>query len=68
MAETATKKNVATEKEMFEVFVPIDQQNPKETTLPVVVNGKMYLVKRGTIAHVPEAVYEVLKFKGMSVR
>ena len=66
MAET-TKKATA-EKEMFEVFVPIDQQNPKETTLPVVVNGKMYLVKRGTIAHVPEAVYEVLKFKGMSIR
>lgn len=66
MAET-TKKTV-TEKELFEVFVPIDQMNPKETTLSVVINGKMYLVKRGTIAHVPADVYEVLKFKGLSVR
>lgn len=70
MAEITTKKTAAekAEKEMYEVFVPIDPSNQKEDTLPVFVNGKGYLIKRGMTVQVPQEVYEVLKHKRMTLR
>lgn len=68
MAEISNRKNVSEEKTMKEVFIPIDQSNPKEDTLPVTVNGKTYLVKRGMSVPVPDEVYEVLKFKRITLR
>ena len=72
MAEITTKKAVEkiekAENELREVFVPIDPNNQKNDTLPVFINGKGYLVKRGVTAHVPQEVYEVLKHKRMTLR
>lgn len=73
MAEITTKKAAAekiekVEKELREVFVPVDPNNQKNDTLPVFINGKGYLVKRGVTAHVPQEVYEVLKHKRMTLR
>lgn len=75
MAEITTKKVTEkienaekAEKELREAFVPIDPNNQKNDTLPVFVNGKGYLVKRGVTAHVPPEVYEVLKIKRLTLR
>lgn len=71
MAEITNKKisvKEPGEKETREVFIPIDQMNPKTTTLTVTVNGKNTVIQRGMVVSVPIEVYEVLKFKRMNMR
>ncbi len=68
MAEITNRKASAAEKNMREVFIPEDRQNPHENTLSITVNGKTYLVKRGMIVRVPGEVYDILKFKRMTMR
>lgn len=65
MAEITSKKAAAAEKEMREVFIPVDQMNPKNTTMTVTVNGKNTVIQRGMVVNVPVEVYEVLKHKRM---
>ena len=68
MAEITNKKAAekAAQKELREVFIPVDQLNPKNTTVTVTVNGKNTIIQRGMVVNVPEDVYEVLKFKRMT--
>lgn len=68
MAEIKNTENTEKKSNMKEVFIPLDQLNPKEDTLPVSVNGKTYLVKRGMSVYVPAEVAEILKFKRLTLR
>ena len=68
MAEITSKKAAAAEKEMREVFIPVDQVNSKNTTMTVTVNGKNTVIQRGMVVNVPVEVYEVLKHKRMIMR
>lgn len=43
------------------IKVPIDQLNPKDLMVPVVINGYQYLIKRGETVEVPEKVAQILE-------
>lgn len=43
------------------IKVPVDQLNPKDLMVPVVVNGYQYLIKRGETVEVPEVVANILE-------
>lgn len=58
MAET--KKTETTEK-MVRIKLPITRDETDD--VPVGVNGKTYLIKRGVYVNVPESVAEVLEHR-----
>ena len=43
------------------IKIPVDQLNPKDLMVPVVINGYQYLIKRGETVEVPEAVVKILE-------
>lgn len=43
------------------IKVPVDQLNPKDLMVPVVINGYQYLIKRGETVEVPEKVAKILE-------
>lgn len=43
------------------IKIPVDQLNPKDLMVPVVINGYQYLIKRGETVEVPEAVVRILE-------
>lgn len=43
------------------IKVPIDQLNPKDLMIPVVINGYQWLIKRGETVEVPEEVVRILE-------
>lgn len=43
------------------VMVPVSDQNPQDTDIPVIVNGRTTLIRRGEEVEVPASVAEVLQ-------
>lgn len=43
------------------IKIPVDQLNPKDLMVPVVINGYQYLIKRGETVEVPEEVVKILE-------
>ena len=52
--------------ETYEVLIPIDHSD-RNNMLEVGVNGRFYLIKRGIRVNVPKDVYDVLRFKNMTL-
>lgn len=61
MANTA-KQPEAT----FEVLIPRDPSD-RSNVLEVGVNGRFFLIERGIRLPVPKEVYEILRFKNMTL-
>lgn len=52
--------------ETYEALIPIDHSD-RNNMLEVGVNGRFYLIKRGIRVNVPKEVYDVLRFKNMTL-
>lgn len=71
--ETKVTEKEADEKEAIEtskklskngkvrIKVPVDQLNPKDLMIPVVINGYQWLIKRGETVELPEEVVRILE-------
>ena len=46
------------------IKIPEDKLNPKDTTVPVCVNGHLYRIQRGQTVEVPEVVADILHGAG----
>lgn len=55
-----TEKSVEKKKT---IVIPVDERDP-DNYVPVVINGKIYQVKKGEEVQVPEEVYNILKRSG----
>ncbi len=54
-------QNTRNKKERIPYFVPVDPLNEWDKDKKVIVNGKLYAIKRGRQVLIPQEVYEVLK-------
>jgi len=55
--ETAKKVKEQT----VRIKIAIDPLNPKDVTVPVMINGYLWLIKRGETVEVPEQVAKILE-------
>lgn len=55
--ETANK----VKKNMVRIKIQIDQLNPKDLMVPVMINGYLWNIKRGEFVEVPENVAKILE-------
>jgi len=46
------------------IKIPEDKLNPKDTIVPVCVNGHLYRIQRGQTVEVPEVVADILHGAG----
>ncbi len=52
--------------ETYEVLIPHNYSD-RNNVLEVGINGRFYLIQRGVRAYVPKEVYDVLRFKNMTL-
>ena len=50
--------------EKVKIKIPVDQLNKNDDSVPVVVNGYIYQIKRGERVEVPEVVANILEEAG----
>lgn len=55
----ATAKKL--KEDMVEIKIPIDQLNPKDLVVPVIINGYIWSIERGKEVKVPREVKHILE-------
>lgn len=56
--------NVYAQEPKVTVRIPVDKENPMDLTVPVCINGYLYLIARGQDVDVPETVAGILEEAG----